>query len=102
DKLYALSQYAGLHVIDIANPKRLRILGRYRVNATPFEMYLRDGIAYVMFNSYGRYEYDEALQSSVWRSTSRMEAPDVHDPAAIKVLGSYDVSGSISDSRMVG
>jgi hypothetical protein len=102
DRLYALSRYAGLHVIDVKDPKHMRVLGRYRVNAEPFEMYLRDGVVYVMFNSYGRYEYDEAIDSTVWRSTSRMEALDVREPAAIKVLGSYDVPGAISDSRMVG
>lgn len=102
DTLYALSSYAGLTVIDMSDPADLRVLGNYRTAATPFEMYLRDGVAYVMFNGYYSYVLDEAAGVSTWQSTSRLQALDVSDPAAIEVLGDLDVPGDISDSRMVG
>ena len=39
DRLYALSRYGGLAVIDVSEPDDMRIMGRYRVHAVPFEMY---------------------------------------------------------------
>jgi hypothetical protein len=50
DRLYALSQVAGLAVIDVSEPRALQLLGRFReLPATPFEMYLRGGVALVTF-----------------------------------------------------
>src|SRR5690606_31444165 len=34
DRLYALSSYGGLSVIDVSNPDALELLGRYRSTAT--------------------------------------------------------------------
>ncbi len=102
DRLYALSRYAGLHVIDVSDPGNLVVLGRYRINAQPFEMYLRGSVAYVMYNAYGRYQYDEAAKGYVRRESSRMQALNVANPANIAQIGSYDLAGNISDSRLVG
>lgn len=54
-----------------------------------------------MFTGWGQYV---ALEdgSYDWVSTSKLVALDVQDPADIQQLGSFDVPGSISDSRMVG
>lgn len=102
DRLYALSRYAGLTIVDLSDPTDLRVLGRHRTNAIPFEMYLRDGVAYIMFNGYYTYERDELTGDFVWNTTARMQALDVSDPARIRLVGDHEVSGDISDSRMVG
>lgn len=102
DRLYALSGYAGLTVIDIADPSNLQVLGTYRTSATPFEMYLRNGVAYVMFNGFYRWVLDEASGEGSYQQTARMVALDVGDPAAISILGDHDIPGEVSDSRMVG
>jgi uncharacterized secreted protein with C-terminal beta-propeller domain len=102
DTLYALSRYAGLTIIDVSNPDKLRTLGNHRVNATPFEMYLEDGIAYVMFNDFGSYVRDEASDSWAWQTASRVQALNVKNPARIRVIGDQEIAGSISDSRLVG
>lgn len=102
DRLYALSRYAGMTIVDISDPSDLKVAGTYRSAATPFEMYLRDGVAYLMLNGYWTYVYDEVAQMSVWGSTARMQALNVQDPANIEVIGDYEVVGDISDSRMVG
>lgn len=101
-KLYALSQFSGLSVIDISRRDHLSLLGRYQAKGMPFEMYLRDGVVYAMFSSWGQYVYDDAADSYAWVQTSRIEALDVSDPAHIDSLGSFDLPGSISDSRIVG
>ncbi len=102
DRLYALSRYSGLTIINARDPSHLRVMGNYRTSATPFEMYVEDGTAYVMFNSWYSYEYNEDTQWWDWISTSRMVALDVRDPASISVLGDVEVAGEISDSRKVG
>ena len=35
DRLYALSRYAGMHIIDVSDPASLRVLGRHRTAAVP-------------------------------------------------------------------
>lgn len=102
NRLYALSQYAGLSIIDITNPSHLTLLGRHSMTGMPFEMYLRDGIVYAMFSSYWQPVYDAATQAVSWVQTSHVEALNVSDPAHIAELGQFDLPGNISDSRMVG
>lgn len=101
DRLYALSRYSGLSVVDISNPDALRLEGSYRSAAEPFEMYVEDGIVFAMFNSWYSYECDEAGVCS-WQTTSRMQALDARDPADIRLLSEQVVPGTISDSRRVG
>jgi hypothetical protein len=100
--LYALSQYGGLSVIDIADPTKLRLVGRYReLTGTPFEMYLRDSVAIVMFTSWGQYK-KQTDGSYQWIQTSKVVALDTANPAAIAPIGSFDIPGEVSDSRVVG
>lgn len=99
-RLYALSRYSGLSVVDVSDPGALRLLGSYRTGAIPFEMYLEDDRAYVMYNGWGTYSYDESGYS--YDVASRVQALDVSDPAAIQLLGDEEIPGTISDSRKVG
>lgn len=101
-RLYALSRVAGLSVIDVSNPDALRMLGRYRdLPAEPFEMYLRDGVVIAMFSSWGQYVENDAGDYE-WVQTSKVVALDAAAPTDIIPLGSFDVPGNISDSRIVG
>ena len=103
DRVYALSAYAGLVVVDAANPDQgLPVLGRYRMHAQPFEMYVEDGQVFVMTNDYGSYDYDEQSGGYVWHSSSRLLALDARDPASIVSRGEFELPGSIQDSRRVG
>lgn len=103
DRVYALSAYAGLVVVDAAHPDQgLPVLGRYRMHAQPFEMYVEDGQVFVMTNDYGSYDYDEASGGYVWHSSSRLLALDASDPASIVSRGEFELPGSIQDSRRVG
>ncbi|MCC6526944.1 MAG: beta-propeller domain-containing protein [Polyangiaceae bacterium] len=99
-RLYALSQYSGLSIIDVSQPDQLRILGRKALPGTPFEMYLKDGVLYAMFGGWGHYV--ETANSWQWVQTSHLEALDVSDPALVTSRGSFDMPGTIADSRMVG
>jgi len=101
DRLYALSRYGGLAIVDISDPDHMKLLGRKRTDGIPFEMYVRGGRAFVMLNDFGRYVRDEGPYGR-WVQSSEILAFDVEDPTNIKDLASYDVPGSIADSRVVG
>jgi hypothetical protein len=101
DRLYALSRFSGLTVIDVANPASLRVEGVYRSAAEPFEMYVEDGLVYAMFNGWYSYSCDDGGFCS-WTTEARVQAIDTRDPANIQVLADLEVPGYIADSRRVG
>ena len=102
NRLYALSQYAGLSVIDVGTQDQLSMLGRYRTSALPFEMILRDDVVLAMFSSYPIWAWDETAKDWTVKQTSRIVALDTSNPASIQEIGTYDIPGEISDSRVVG
>ncbi|MFO7564163.1 MAG: beta-propeller domain-containing protein [Enhygromyxa sp.] len=102
DRLYALSAYSGLTVVDIQDPDNLQALGSWDTDADPFEMYVEAGRAFVMFNDYGFWEYDEGFDEWTYASSSRLVALDASNPADIQVRGEFTLPGRIQDSRRVG
>lgn len=102
NRLYALSRYGGLAIIDTSNPDALRLIGRKRLDGMPFEMYLRGGRAYVMLTDFGRYEVADGGRYGRWVQTSEMLAIDVSNEADPKEFAHYDIPGTIADSRLVG
>lgn len=103
DRVYALSAYGGLVVVDASSPGTgLPVLGRYRMHAMPFEMYVDGGQVFVMTSDYGSYDYDEESGSYAWHSSSRLLALDASDPSRITSRGTFEMPGTIQDSRRVG
>ena len=102
DRLYALSRYGGLAIVDIANPDQMKLLGRKRIEGMPFEMYVQNGRAFVMLNDFGRWVHDETSVYGQWVQSSEILALDVTNPAAITEVSHFDVPGTIADSRIVG
>jgi hypothetical protein len=101
NRLYALSRYGGLAIVDITNPDAMRLLGRKRINGIPFEMYVEGGKAFVMLNDFGRWVSSEKGYGS-WQTSSEILAFDVTNPSAIAEVSHFDVTGEIADSRLVG
>ncbi len=102
DRLYALSRYGGLAIVDITNPDRMKLLGRKRIDGVPFEMYVRDGRAFVMLNEFGRWMPNAGSAYGQWVQTSELLSFDVSNPTKIIELSHFDVPGTIADSRVVG
>jgi uncharacterized secreted protein with C-terminal beta-propeller domain len=102
DRLYALSRYRGLSIIDASNPAQLRLEGEYRAAAEPFEMYVEDGLVYAMFNGWYSYVCDEQTGACTWQVESRVQALDTRDASNIRVIADLEVPGYIADSRRVG
>lgn len=101
DRLFALSRYAGLSVIDLSDPAQLRLVGRYPMTGVPFEMYLEGDVVYAMFSSFGHYDVDDQGDDT-WVQSSHIAAIDTRDPANPTLAGEFDLPGEISDSRIVG
>lgn len=103
DKLYALSQYGGLSVIDISVKDQIKVLGRYRLRGIPFEMHLRDGILYTIFSSLQEWQINDEPGTGYHSvGTSRVEALDVTQPASIHSIGSFELPGKVYDGRVIG
>lgn len=102
DRLYALSGIGGLTVVDISDPDALKLLGRFRATATPFEMYVRDETVFVLYNGYGEYEFDDATETYTYYQTSYVMALDVSNPDEITEQQRFEIQGYIADSRLVG
>jgi hypothetical protein len=102
DRLYALSRNTGLAVIDVEDPKRLALIGRYReLSGLPFELQVRAGVAILILTDWAqRVEVAEGRQG--WVKTSKVVALDVEDVAAIKPLSGFDVPGSIESAHFTG
>jgi hypothetical protein len=102
DRLYALSSFSGLTVVDMTNPDNLQALGTWETDAEPFEMYVESGQAFVMFNDYGFWQYDDDLGDWSYNTSSRLVALDASNPQSIEVEGEFTLPGRIQDSRRVG
>ncbi len=102
NRLYALSQYGGLSVVDITNPDQMKLLGHKRVQGMPFEMYVEGGKAFIMMNEFGRYVREGSNPYGRWVQSSEILAIDVTNPASLEEVAHFDVPGSIADSRLVG
>lgn len=100
NRLYALSKYGGLSVVDVSVKDQLKLLGRFELSGEPFEMYVKDGVAFAMYSSFGHYV--GSGNSWQWVHSSAVVALDVKDPAKISKLGEFLLPGQISDSRIVG
>ncbi len=102
DLLYVLNRYRGLVIIDVSNPDAMTIRGRLPFQAMPVEMYIRDGRAYVVNSDYFvHWQYDPEADPHGFHGSQVMIA-DVSDPDHPTSLGSLNVDGEITDTRMVG
>jgi uncharacterized secreted protein with C-terminal beta-propeller domain len=101
-RLYALSQYGGLSVIDIATRDQMRLLGRKKVQAQPFEMYVRDQVVFALYNGYGEYIKGDNEGEWRWVTTSYVMAFDTSNPSQPTTIGRFSIPGTIQDSRIVG
>ncbi|MGH1341681.1 MAG: beta-propeller domain-containing protein [Nannocystales bacterium] len=102
DRLYALSRYGGLTIVDVSTPDELPVLGRFRAHAEPFEMYVEQGQVFVMYQGWGEYAEDPESGEYTWQADSRLLALDASNPASISVEGDFSMPGYLSDSRRVG
>ncbi|HIJ73688.1 MAG TPA: hypothetical protein HPP83_06250, partial [Candidatus Hydrogenedentes bacterium] len=95
--LYVLNQYRGLTLVDLdANT----VLGQVPTYGYPRDLYVRDGLAYVLVG----YAPDYNVASGVFTSSmaARVYVVNVAEPAQAKIVGRFDLEGDFVDSRLVG
>ncbi|HEY6723309.1 MAG TPA: beta-propeller domain-containing protein [Polyangiaceae bacterium] len=102
DRLYAMSRYGGVAAIDLADVDEPKLLGRHRIEATPFEMYVKEDVVFALYQDYGEYIYDEDEGTARFVQTSHVVVIDASEPANMSVLSRFAIPGYISDSRIVG
>ncbi|MDF1563148.1 MAG: beta-propeller domain-containing protein [Deltaproteobacteria bacterium] len=103
--LYVLNQYRGLQVIDITNPDQPALIGMAPVAGYPIEMYIRDNRAYVVISNYFDYWYaTDAVAGATWGAYrgSQIRVFDISNPTAPVSLTHFNVSGEVTDTRIVG
>ncbi|MGA1824566.1 MAG: beta-propeller domain-containing protein [bacterium] len=110
--LYLLNSYRGLIICDIRDPRSPAILSRTPVEAgTPIDMYIRDGRAYIIVNYiytdpyYGKNIFSFKAEDNAYipyTTGSKVIVMDISDKSAPSVISTFDVEGSVADSRIVG
>ena len=94
--IYALNSYRGLAVIDFSDPANLKIVGRLRIAGSPFEMFVKDGIAVVFATGLT----DD--NGNTYRQISKVYSISIERPDKPELLKETTMDGVIFDDRMVG
>ncbi len=106
--LYVLNQYRGLFICDISQPDKPVISGKAPITGRPVEMYIRGNLAYVIVSDInGGFYYRgmgiaEDTVSADSATGSRVDIVDISDKTKPKVTSSFNLDGSVTDSRIVG
>ncbi|HMA95295.1 MAG TPA: beta-propeller domain-containing protein, partial [Polyangiaceae bacterium] len=95
ERVYALSMYGWLSVIDSTEPDHLQLRGQAKVKADPFQLHVLGSTAVGLFNDCE--EYRDGAQSS-----GCVVAFDVSEPNGPIVKGGYPIRGKIGGARLTG
>ena len=96
-----LNAYRGLQLIDFSEPETPEIIGRLQVTGTPVEMYVRNGVAYVLLNDWRGYSGSRfAADVELWQGGVVL-AVDVSEPTRPLLLDRAIVPGNIRKSRLI-
>ncbi|HOB70803.1 MAG TPA: beta-propeller domain-containing protein, partial [bacterium] len=100
--IWVVNRYKGLIAIDMKDPKALKVVGKAPFEGIPGEMYLQEGRAYILVTGLNGKDLDD--KEGYWggRSMSKVIVVNTEKPSAPKVIGSYELDGTIVDSRQVG
>ncbi len=96
NSIFVLNSYRGLAVIDFSNPQDMQIQGRLRMQGTPKEMFVDNGVATILLTGVMQEEDDQV------RNGSQVVTVDVSDPTNPLLIERFDMAGTIVDSRQVG
>ncbi len=97
ERLYTLSRYSGLSVLDVTKAD-VKNLGHFSLVGAPFELYVNKGMAYAIYSAF------PASLSAVPpdQKSGGVVVIDAKTPSAIKVTSVFEVDGEVTDARRVG
>jgi uncharacterized secreted protein with C-terminal beta-propeller domain len=103
DTIWVVNRYKGLIAIDMSKPEKLKIVGKAPFQGMPGEMYLQEGRAYILVTGLSGKNL-ETEDEGYWenRQMSKVIVVNTEKPSDPKIIGSYDMDGTIVDSRQVG
>jgi len=102
DRIFVLNRYRGLQIIDISDLDQPSIIGKAPIFGYPFEMYVRGTTAYVLVSDFFDFWVDEATGITRGGYGSQVRIVDIADEQNPEVVGSINLAGYLSDSRIVG
>lgn len=124
DTLYILNPYRGLIIVDLADIDGPEVLSTFPVLGNPVDMYVVDGMAYLMVCcDYGYwYRYYSHQGDDLWRGRetgnqrdrlqigggydyqigSKLYIVDVEDTGSPRLLMEFPIEGFVTESRRVG
>lgn len=100
--LYVLNRYRGLVLIDMSMPDSPFVIGRVPFQAQPVDMYLRNGKAYIVMSDHFSYWQFDSDSDPLGFHGSQVLVVDVQDSLHPQTVGSFNVQGEITDTRIVG
>lgn len=98
DRAYVLSEASGLHILDLQDPAKIKILGHKALDGAPFEMYVKGSSVLVMVRD--QFFFDESEKA--WKSASSIVRLNASRPDKIQKVDEVRLLGRVSDSRMEG
>ena len=97
NRLFVLNQYRGLILVDLASQQ---ILSETPTIGYPRDLYLTGDRAYVLVSNASKVTTQGNLVS--WEIVSRLYVVDISVETRPVILSSFDLSGDLVDSRLVG
>ncbi len=93
--LFYADATAGLMTVDVADASRPHVLSLVPFVGRPLALFVRDGIAWVVF-------VDPDSRSGTDGIATVVRAVDVRDPAAPRIIGDETRRGAAHDAKLVG
>jgi hypothetical protein len=86
---------AGLTAVDVADPSHPRVLSVVPFVGTPLALFVREGIAWVVF-------IDADSRAGKQGFTTVVRAVDIRSPATPRIVGDHIREGGARDAKLVG
>jgi uncharacterized secreted protein with C-terminal beta-propeller domain len=91
--LFAISKSGTLSIIDVSKPGQLALSSQIMLPGEPFEMYLNGSRLVLLMNN---------AKIDTTTASAAVLVLNIADPVLVQRIGTFPVTGSISDSRLQG
>jgi len=100
-QLFVLNRSRGLRIVDVTDWSRPTMRGTVAIQGNPLEMYVNNGVATIVAVNNSLCRLD-AQGQPVPQTGSMVYTVDVSNADAPQVVGTFEIDGSVSETRRVG